>query len=384
MRPTPLISRCLCRCALFGAAVVSQAGLLYGQDAGKLSPPPDFSQPATAAAAQEVVATWTRWMRVGRESEQDVLRQPMGEARQSLQRRLGDFQDFLDSRRAYSEAVVAYLERSRVEPRPGQSVVTLAELCQDHVYELGMHLTALRAKLSALREFPEWTSVRRSVQPESDMAFKLQSERMSEMPVELSLVDSRPAEAVSLLVYRNLEREFMDQLGRLWTRYYQALADAVEQGPGGAAPLIPVRSSVGAAGSPVPAVVVPNSAPPAQSSGNPLVGVWTYPERSQKFNGVAEPRNVLLELWIENGVLMGRYRAELPDFQTDRKVDLRLHGAIAPAGAPQALYFELKDPVATGQIVLEGPGTGGLEIVVERRVPAGSPIPRGRELLKRR
>jgi len=38
---------------------------------------------------------------------------------------------------------------------------------------------------------------------------------------------------------------------------------------------------------------------------NPLVGVWTYIEVSDEFNGVAEAKRVLLELSIADGALSG-------------------------------------------------------------------------------
>jgi hypothetical protein len=376
----PHVSLRAWRCTLVVAVTVSQAGFLPGQEAAKLSSPPDFYQGSIGAAADEVVAAWARWRKADQELEQHVFRQPMGEGREMLRRALGNFREFLDKRRSYSESVLAYLDKRRTEPRPGQPVVTLAEVYQDHIYELGMHLASVRERLSALREYPEWTQVRRGIQPESDLAFKLQSSRRSEMPVELSLGDARPPAVITSLAYRNLDQQFMDQLNRLWTRYYQALADALEQKPGGAAPLTPPGSTDPAA----PAARVTEAAPPAQSAGNPLAGIWTYQARSQKFNGVAEPGNVLLELWIENGLLLGRYRADLPGFQGDRKVDLRLRGHIAPAGASQTLDFESKDPAGTGQIVLEGPSGGGMELMVDRRVSTVSAIPRGREVLRRR
>jgi hypothetical protein len=380
LRTRPLVSLRVCRCTLIVAAIASQAGLLPGQETGKLSPPPDFSQGSIGAAADDVVAAWTKWRRADKELEQQVFRQPMGEGRELLRRGLGNFRNFLDKRRSYSELVLACLNKRRTDPRPGQPVATLTEVHQDHAYELGMHLAALRERLSALREFPEWAQVRRGIQPESDLAFKLQSSRRSEMPLELSLGASRPPAAVTPLAYRNLDQQFMDQLNRLWTRYYQALADALEQKPGGAAPLTPPGSADPAA----PVARVSGAVPAAQSAGNPLAGIWTYQEGSQRFNGVAEPGSVLLELWIENGLLLGRYRADLPGLQGNKKVDLRLRGRMAPAGASQTLDFESKDPSDTGQIVLEGPSGGGMELMVDRRVPSLSAIPRGREVLRRR
>ena len=361
------------------AVALSQAGLLSAKEQPKLSSLPDYSQVSIAAAADEVSAAWTRWNKADAELERRLSRQPMGEGREALRRGLGNFRDYLDKRRAYSESVRAYLDKRRTESGPGQPAVALAEVYRDHVDELGMHLAALRERLRALREFPEWTQVRRGIQQESDLAFKLQSSRRSEMRVELSLGDSRPPAAVTPLAYRNLDQGLMDQLNRLWTCYYQALDDALEQKPG-KTPLTPA----GSADSDASTVGVSGAGRPAASAGSPLAGIWIYPERSQRFNGIAEPANVLLELWIEGGSLMGRYRAELPDFHGKKLVDLRLHGPIAPAGAPQVLDFESKFPPGRGQIVIEGPSSGGLEVMLERRVPSLSAIPRGRETLRRR
>ncbi len=379
MRPLPLISLRACR-ALVTALVLSGAGVLRGQETDKLSPPPDFSQGSIGAAADEVAAAWTRWWSGDKGLEQQIFRQPMGEGRNLLQRRLGAFLHYMDKRRAYSESVRAYLDGDRTKLGPGQPAVPRADVYQDQMYELRMHLAALRERLSTLRDRPEWTQVRRDIQPEIDLAFKLQSSRRSEMPFELPLGDSRAPATVTSFAYWNLDQQFMDQLNRLWTRYYQTLADALEQKSGGAAPL----TSIGRPDSAAPADHVPGSDSAAHPPANPLVGVWTYPESSKRFNAVDEPSNVLLELWIENGLLLGRYRADLPDFRGSKRVDLRLRGHIASAGATQTMEFESKAPPGTGQIVLEGPSGGGMEVMLDRRVPSGSAIPRGREVLRRR
>ena len=129
---------------------------------------------------------------------------------------------------------------------------------------------------------------------------------------------------------------------------------------------------------PTPAVVSP-----AAPAANPLSGTWAYLEGTQQFNGVAEPRRVLLELWMEGGNLLGRYRAEIPDFDGVRKVDLRLRAKAGKTGQT-ILQIQGGDPVATGEFVVEDPGAGGLNIMLVRSVDAGGPIPRGRELLTRR
>jgi hypothetical protein len=111
------------------------------------------------------------------------------------------------------------------------------------------------------------------------------------------------------------------------------------------------------------------------------VGTWTYAEGSQQFNGVAEPKHVILELWMEKGFLVGRYRAELPDFDRSSIVDLSLRGK--PGSGRTVLEFHSSSPEAAGKIVLEGPGSGGMDLMLVRSVE-GAPIPRGRELLTRR
>ena len=86
---------------------------------------------------------------------------------------------------------------------------------------------------------------------------------------------------------------------------------------------------------------------------------------------------------MEDGVLLGRYRAELPDFDGTRKVDLRLRGKTSKGGHT-ILQIQSGDPVATGEFVIEDTGSGGLNIMLVRSVAVGGPVPRGRELLTRR
>jgi hypothetical protein len=88
-------------------------------------------------------------------------------------------------------------------------------------------------------------------------------------------------------------------------------------------------------------------------------------------------------LWIDKGLLTGRYRAQLPDFDGVKRVDLSLSGK-AGSGHTQTLNFHSTNPEAAGRIVIEGPGPNGIELMVVRSVDPGSPIPRGRELLTRR
>ena len=85
-----------------------------------------------------------------------------------------------------------------------------------------------------------------------------------------------------------------------------------------------------------------------------------------------------------DGKLNGRYRAQLPDFDGVKAVDVRLHGAIAAGGGEQTLDFESKDPPASGRLILEGPAPNGLDLMVVRAPSSPGGLPRGRELLRRR
>src|SRR5580704_8980800 len=158
-------------------------------------------------------------------------------------------------------------------------------------------------------------------------------------PIGPAFAAASTVRPISSLVYENAERQSRESIQKLWTRYYQALVDSVEQKPGGSAPLLST----------------PAKAPPApgRSPEHPLVGTWTYADGSQQFNGVAEPRQVVLELWIEKGALLGRYRAELQDFDGPKRVDLNLRGKLVN-GNIQTLDFHSTDPEAAGKIVLEG------------------------------
>jgi hypothetical protein len=220
------------------------------------------------------------------------------------------------------------------------------------------------------------------VQQERSDLLTLQASRREDITVDRPLDRARPvARTISPIVYTDSERQMRDALQKLWARYYQSLADAVEQKPAGSAPLmtrLPANTAVGAE------TAVAAETPNPASNNNPLVGTWIYPEGSQRFNGVAEPRQVMLELWMEQGLLLGRYRAELPTFDgATRHVDLKLQGRFAP-DRDQTLEFRSSDPETAGKVVIEGPGVTGLDLTLVRVVESGSPIPRGRENLSRR
>jgi hypothetical protein len=353
---------------LFVRALAAQQGL---------PAPPDFSQDSIIRAAEGVSGAWSKWKAGESDLEQRIYRLPMAEARDLLQRSLGRYLDFTELHRAYGDAVASYIEKSRLQPRANQPVVTMEAVYRDHIDLLGANLAMLQEKLDALRASNDWVTIRRAVQPERTEALALQSSRRSEMPMDLSL-DSpdhpKSLNSMAALAYRDSERKLTESVEKMWTRYYQALADAVEQKPSGSAPLVAMR---GSGASPSPAAAAPPSA--AAAAGNPFAGAWTYTQGSQQFNGAGEPREVLLELWVENGTLMGRYRAELPDFEGVRKVDIRLHGPIAAGSNQQTLDFESKEPAGAGKIVLEhDPARMELMFV---RPSTQAILPHGRELL---
>jgi hypothetical protein len=354
--------------------LVLLSGPLGAQQPRDLPPPPDFLQSSLVVAVNALTVSWGAWRSADAGLEQRVFRIPMREARGMIEQAWGAYREFLDKRRVYSEALARYIDEGHAQPQSGQKIVTLGAVYQDQIQLLGVNLEVLQGKLDALRNTAEWVSMRRQVQAESMQAFQLLSSRRAEMPLDLSLKRPEPVSMMSSSVYRDSERQTAEALDRLWTRYYQALVDSVEQAPGGSRPLIARRPSE-------PAVDSPGS---SAGTDNPLVGVWTYAEGSQQFNGVGEPRQVLLELWMEGGALMGRYRAELPDFQGVKKVDLRLSGGVVSPHNQLTLNFESKNPPASGRIILEGPGSSGTELMFVRAVTAQSPIPRGREMLLKR
>jgi hypothetical protein len=210
--------------------VLLQFGGSATQPAPEPPAPPDFDQSAITTAAEALSGAWVRWRSVDAGLEQRVFRIPMPEARKTVQQAFDGYLGVLDTRRAYSDAVSAYIDQSRAEPHPRQVVVTLGAVFEDHVQLLGFNLNVLEAKLGALRDASQWIAIRRSVRDESAEAFQLQSARRSEVPVDLSLHRSAPVTLISSLLYRDSERQVADVLRRLWTRYYQALVDAAEQG----------------------------------------------------------------------------------------------------------------------------------------------------------
>jgi hypothetical protein len=356
--------------------------------------PPDFSQADVAAAADEVANADKARRQNARNLEQEVFRLPMADARARVQRTLSAALIFLDRRRLYAERVAAYIERYRSETSGLKPLISVEAVSRDELEVLDSNLTDLVDKLEVLRSSPqEWVRIRRGVQADQTAITVLQSKRREDIPVD-TLFHPSPPSPISAIVYRDSEQQLREVLQKAWIHYYQSIVDAVEQKPNGSVPLITALTpGVGISAPPVPgnsvpqptaAALAPVSAPRKDSAAvNPLAGTWGYLEGTQQFNGVAEPHQVILELWMEDGVLLGRYRAELPDFDGVHKIDLRLR-AKAGKGNQQTLQIQGGDPVSTGEFVLEDTGSGGLNIMLVRSVRAGGTIPRGRELLTRR
>jgi hypothetical protein len=373
----------LCLIALVQHAASAQDGMR----------PPDFSQAEVAPVANEVAEAWKAYRQNTRNLEQEVFRLPMADARVRVQRALGAALFFLDRRRAYTEKVAAHIERHQSETADRRSFVSVEIASRDELEVLNSNLTDLVDKLEALRSSPQqWVRIRRGVQADQTAMTALQSKRREDIPVD-SLFHPAPPKPISAIVYRDSAQQVREVLERVWLHYYQGVIDAVEQKPNGSVPLITTLTRgadnppAADTGHPIPTPAVasaPRDARQTDSAGiNALAGTWGYLEGTQQFNGVAEPHQVILELWVEEGVLVGRYRAELPDFDGVRKVDLRLR-ARAAKGSQPTLQIQAGDSAAAGEFLLEDAGSGGLNIMLVRSVKAGSPVPRGRELLTRR
>jgi hypothetical protein len=351
-----------------GLALIALSGGLCpaAQPAAARHPAPDFGQAEIGRAAAETLSAWNTWADASRGFELRAVRAPMAEARRMIERNLGGFLNVLDRRRAYSQAVAAYIARSRAEPAAGSVAVPLSEVYQDQIELLGSVLACYVEGLGSLRDSSEWLAVRRAALAERDNTVRLQSARRAALPDDLSLNSPRAQASITALAYRDSEREVADQLQILWTRYCQALADAIEQPAGPGTPLAPSRGAA-------------DAAPSAPALHDPLGGAWQYETGSQKFNGVDEPRRALLELWVENGALVGRYRAEIPSFSGLKTIDARLRGPLVRGAATHTLDVQSGGLPPGAKIVLEGPLDNRLMLI--RVAPADPP---GRELLVRR
>jgi hypothetical protein len=356
--------------ALPGAALAQQ---------GERSP--DFSQGVVAVASDDLYTAWNVWRASDQDLEQRVFELPMADARRRIQTAFSDLLAYIDKRRAYSQAVAACIASRPPDIRAAGSLISVNVVNADEIDLIGVNISAVQRKLNILRTVPDWLQIRSSVQKDRSEVLDLQQTLRQGIQIEFPMDSSNSyARPISLTVYRDSERQIREALARLWTHYYQALVDSVEQKRGQSTPLI--ASSIAPATNPAGAFPgsVGQLATASSGTNGPLVGTWTYVEGSEQFNGIAEPKHVILELWMENGMLVGRYRADLPDFDQTTKVDLSLHGK--PGFGRTILEFRSTSPEAVGRIILEEPSNKGANLMLVRSVE-DTPIPRGRELLTR-
>jgi hypothetical protein len=360
--------------AVWFTAVFGCSWLALAQE---LPQPPDFSQAPVTAAAAKSTAAWQEWIRGDRDLEREIFRLPMGEARARLQRSLSGFLAYTEARKAYAEAVALFIENYKPEVNRTPAV-GIEPVNRDQLELLGVCIGSLQTRLDALRDAAEWAAIRRAVQADRAEAIALQNKRRDEIPVELPLSRPQAPRPLSAIVYRDSERQLRETTEKLWTHYYQAMADAVEQKPSGSKPLI--SSAV----APAPEMAAAgDAASPAGIGIDKLAGTWEYAERSQQFNGVEEPRQVLLELSMNKGSLVGRYRGTLADFDGLHNVDLQLVMAKSAKGS-RDLTFDAKSANAdmSGQLRIEPPEAKGAELVLVHVGMNG--VPRGRETMVRR
>jgi len=347
--------------------------------AQSLTPPPNYSDSAVTEGAEETVTSWNAWLEASRNLEHDVPNAPMGEARDRIQRAFTAWLNFSDKRRIYSERVAGYIERFRPEAPGRKPLVNVETVSRDQLELLGISLSAVQARLDALRDTPVWAPVRRAVQTDRSEMMTLQNARRDDIPVDLPYGSAAPVRPLSLIVYRDSEHQVREAVDRIWTHYYQALADAVVKN-GTSTPLV-TTLTLPAAPVADPAAAVAAEAPVVGI--DRVAGTWRYVDGSQRFNGVEEPHDLLLELFAAKGVLTGRYRGTLTDFTGPHVVDVRLQQVPAAKGSSEIrLQFQNPEQNVSGQIVIEGPGASGLELQVIHMDGAG--LPRGREILARR
>jgi len=359
---------------------VAAVGLVSGAAAmaQTLPPAPDYSDSAVAEGSEQAANAWNAWLRGERDLEHDVLAAPMNEARDRIQRSFSGLLNYIDKRRIYGDRVATYIEIYRPETAGRKPPVTVEIVNRDQLELLGISLSLVQARLDGLRDTPVWATVRRAVQPDTSGSMSLQSARRDEIPVELPFSRATAPRPLSVIVYRDSEKQVRESVERIWTHYYQALVDAVDR------KTVPPKALVSSITPPPP---TPEPAPagsgPAISQVDRLAGAWRYLESSQQFNGVDEPRQVLLELFVEKEALTGRYRGTLTDFNGPRNVDLRLQQVATVKGSNDIrLQYQIPELNQSGQIVIEGPSAGGVEVMVVHMDAVG--IPKGREILVRR
>jgi hypothetical protein len=359
--------------------LLALAGAALGQ---QMERPPDYSQPAVAVASNDLYSAWKALQASDQDLEQQVFALPMVDARQRIQTTFSSVLAYIDKRRAYGEAVAACIATMAADSAGAGTLVSVDAMNADEMQQLGSSISAVQRKLDILRSMPEWLQIRRGVQKDRSEVLELQRKRREDIQIERPMDRSNSsARPVSATVYRDSERQVQEALTRLWTHYYQALVGAVEQRQGQSTPLVASAGGAGSIAAGTSAGAAAQPAPAGGATNSAVVGTWTYVEGAEQFNGVAEPKRVILELWMEKGFLVGRYRAELPDFDQTKAVDLKLRGK--PEVGRIVLDFQSTSPEAAGKIILEGPGSSGMDLMLVRSAE-GTPIPRGRELLTRR
>jgi hypothetical protein len=278
---------------------------------------PDYSDRAIADSAEQASSAWKAWLMADRDLERDIANAPMTEARERIQRSFSAFLNYSDKRRIYGERVADFIEHYRPETAGRKPFVNVEIVNRDQLELLGISLSNVQARLDSLRDTPGWAAIRRTVQADRSDILALQNARRDEIPVELPIGPAAPTRPLSVIVYRDSERQARELVERIWTHYYQALVDEVERKSGTSRPLIASITPPESAPEPVP------SAAAARISGpDRVAGTWRYVEGSQQFNGVEEPRQVLLELFVEKGALTGRYRGAFTDFTGTPNVDV--------------------------------------------------------------
>jgi hypothetical protein len=340
--------------------------------AQEMQPPPDFSRAELRNSSEAVVKAWKLWQERMQVTERDTLALPMTEARLQVQRTYALMNAFFDARRAYSEKVAVQLEPA--QSSRNKPPVNADSVNADEVELLGVGITSFQASLAVLRSSPAWVRIRHSIQADRDTVTKLQQSRRDDIAITRPFAGASSGQPITARMYRDSEQQVTDALQHLWTTYYQALADSSSHSPSES---IPLSAST-------PSDVNSNSdASSRRTEKSQLLGAWTYSEGSQRFNGVGEPHQVVLELWMDGGQLAGRYRAELPDFDGSKRIDLKLSGKVS-MGHEQVLEFHSVDPIIDGKILLQKQGTSGLELMLVRLPEVPGVVPKGRELLTRR
>jgi hypothetical protein len=339
---------------------------------------PDYSDGAIAESAEQAGSAWKAWLMADRDLERDVANAPMVEARERIQRSFSALLNFTDKRRIYGERVADYIERYRPETAGRKPFVNVEVVNRDQLELLGISLSTVQARLDSLRDTAGWAAIRRTVQADRSDIMALQNARRDEIPVELPIGPAVPPRPLSVIVYRDSERQARELVERVWTHYYQALVDEVERKSGTSRPLVASITPPEHAPEPAPSATAPRVSGPDR-----VAGTWRYVEGSQQFNGVEEPHQVLLELFVEKGALTGRYRGTLTDFTGTHNVDVRLQQMAGAKGSSDIrLQYQNPEQNLSGQITVEGPGASGLDLMVVHMDAAG--IPKGREILARR